>query len=256
MKPMIFFDIDGTLMDSASWSFPASVKPALLSLQKKGYKLGIATGRAKNSFLRTKAQDLIKWDLIIVANGMGIYDGNMNPLFEASFDHQSVRECVETASKLGFVVLIKSQPRFITGPNNPYVQEVHDYFNNVVPPVGKYIDQEVEGMIIYAPHGYDYAPFKQIRGLHVMPCALCYAEVSVEGISKATSIQRGLKMLGAKEYIAFGDSPNDLEMLKGSSLSVVMGGSCKEVCEAADFITKPVLEDGIEYACRQLKLID
>ena len=44
MKPMIFFDVDGTLMDNHDYQVTPSTKKALQKLQENGYKIGIATG--------------------------------------------------------------------------------------------------------------------------------------------------------------------------------------------------------------------
>ncbi len=255
MLPMLFFDIDGTLLDPVSFTYPQSTIDTLKKLKKKGYRLGVATGRGRDSFLRTKVVDLVDWDAVIISNGQTIYDGKLNILYETALDPDAIRQCLDKANELGYVMLFKANPRFITGPCNAYVQEVHDYFHNIVPPVGTYTGQKVDALIIYAPKGYDYQPFKEIKGLNVMPCALSYAEVSPEGVSKASAIQRVLNNLKIDEYIAFGDSPNDNEMLEKASYSIAMGDSIQQVKDHADFVTKNLLDDGIEYACKQLKLI-
>ena len=47
MKPMIFFDVDGTLMDNHDYQVTPSTKKALQKLQENGYKIGIATGSTR-----------------------------------------------------------------------------------------------------------------------------------------------------------------------------------------------------------------
>lgn len=59
MKPMIFFDVDGTLMDNHDHQVSPSTINALQKLQANGYKIGIATGRAVNSLKRTGVVDII-----------------------------------------------------------------------------------------------------------------------------------------------------------------------------------------------------
>lgn len=254
MLPMLFFDVDDTLLDSKTFTFPNSTILALKKLKAAGYKMGIATGRGKDNFLKTKAKDLISWDIIIVNNGQTIYDGNMNVLFEASFTKESVQQCIDIANELGIVVLLKTNPRFITGEANEYVIEVHQHFNNVLPMVKHYEGEIPDAMILYAKSGYDYAPFKAIEGLNVIPCALSYAEVSIAGISKYTSILRALNMLGIKDYIAFGDSPNDIEMLEHATLSIALGNAHSSVKEKASYVTTSIEDDGIYNACINLNL--
>ena len=50
----IFFDIDGTLLDSATGKVPPSTLACLRALQRKGVRLWVATGRfpAMTTFLR------------------------------------------------------------------------------------------------------------------------------------------------------------------------------------------------------------
>lgn len=66
MKPMIFFDVDGTLMDNHDYQVTPSTKKALQKLQENGYKIGIATGRAVNSLKRTGVVILLMGSALFV----------------------------------------------------------------------------------------------------------------------------------------------------------------------------------------------
>ena len=72
MKPMIFFDVDGTLMDNHDYQVTPSTKKALQKLQENGYKIGIATGRAVNSLKRTGVVDIANWDGFVCNNGQAV----------------------------------------------------------------------------------------------------------------------------------------------------------------------------------------
>ena len=63
----IFFDIDGTLLDSATGKVPPSTLACLRALQRKGVRLWVATGRfpAMTTFLR----DIFPFDGVITLNG-------------------------------------------------------------------------------------------------------------------------------------------------------------------------------------------
>ena len=54
---------------------------------------------------------------------------------------------------------------------------------------------------------------------------------------------------------AFGDSTNDLPMLNYAAHSVAMGGSAQVVCDAVEFVTRSIYEDGLEYAMQYFGLI-
>ncbi len=54
---------------------------------------------------------------------------------------------------------------------------------------------------------------------------------------------------------AFGDGLNDLQMIEYVGTGVAMGNAVPELKEIADFVTKPVDEDGIAYAVKELGLL-
>ena len=58
------------------------------------------------------------------------------------------------------------------------------------------------------------------------------------------------------DTIAFGDGPNDLDMIAYAGVGVAMGNAREGLKKIADFVTKPVNEDGISYAMQKLGLID
>lgn len=58
-----------------------------------------------------------------------------------------------------------------------------------------------------------------------------------------------------EDTIAFGDSANDIGMLRAAGFGVAMGNSSEDVKLEADYVTTPVMEDGIWKACKHLELI-
>ena len=58
-----------------------------------------------------------------------------------------------------------------------------------------------------------------------------------------------------KDTYAFGDGLNDLQMIEFAGTGVAMGNAVPELKKIADFITKPVDEDGIQYAVEALGLL-
>ena len=57
------------------------------------------------------------------------------------------------------------------------------------------------------------------------------------------------------DTIAFGDGPNDFDMIKYAAIGVVMGNSSDDLKRRADFVTKDINDDGIAYALQKLGLI-
>ncbi len=254
-KPMLCFDIDGTLRDNVHHQVLPSTLKALHMLKENGYKLVISTGRGVDSLISTGIMDLLEWDGYVCNNGQIVLNSNRKELFHASLKHQSVLETLAIAKELNLAVVLKSQPRIITKEPDEYVLESQRFFKNVIPAQGEYTGQRVDAMIVYGPKDYDYEPFMHIDGVCTLPGESTYADLTVDGISKATGINILLDLHHLNEYIAFGDSLNDMEMFKHASYSVAMGQGNEQLKKVASFITKPIDQDGIYYACQQLNLI-
>ncbi|MDT8910273.1 HAD family hydrolase [Amycolatopsis sp. PS_44_ISF1] len=72
-------------------------------------------------------------------------------------------------------------------------------------------------------------------------------EVSAHGITKATGLADLAERFSvpAEDVIAFGDMPNDVEMLTWAGHGVAMADGHPAVLEAADEVTGPAGEDGV-----------
>ena len=84
-----------------------------------------------------------------------------------------------------------------------------------------------------------------------------FADIIPKTGGKAVGIEAMLNHLGLdfSQCAAFGDGGNDIEMLQAAGIGVAMGGSVKEVIQAADFTTRPLEEDGVEYALEKLGIL-
>lgn len=255
MKPLLCFDVDGTLRDNVHHQVCQSTQKALRLLKKKGYHMIISSGRGIDSLTKTGLMEMFEWDGFVCNNGQRVLDAKRNVIFHATMEPQAVLEVLEIAKSYDYAVTLKSKQRVITKEPDAYVLQTQQYFQNMIPPVGTYHGQEIEAMIIYGPMGYDYAPFQKVAGVQVLPGESTYADVTIAGLSKATGIQKLMHLLGNDEYIAFGDSLNDVDMFAHASQSVAMGQGNEKLKAMATFVTKPIDEDGIYHACVHLGLI-
>jgi hydroxymethylpyrimidine pyrophosphatase-like HAD family hydrolase len=72
-------------------------------------------------------------------------------------------------------------------------------------------------------------------------------EMSPPGVTKATGLAEVARRagVGAADVVAFGDMPNDLEMLRWAGHGVAMGNAHPALLEVADEVTAANGEDGL-----------
>ncbi|THF85275.1 HAD family phosphatase [Deinococcus sp. KSM4-11] len=86
-----------------------------------------------------------------------------------------------------------------------------------------------------------------LPGFAVTHSGAPFLEVLAEGVSKAWGLERLCAHLGVarSEVLAFGDAPNDAEMLAWAGRGVAMANADPEARDAADDVTTSNDEDGV-----------
>ena len=86
---------------------------------------------------------------------------------------------------------------------------------------------------------------------------MMYWEVTLAKYTKATGIQFLLDHLGMslEDSFAFGDSTNDLAMLKYAGTSIAMGNSMPEIFPFCTYRTTDTTDNGIWNAMKHFQLI-
>ena len=99
-----------------------------------------------------------------------------------------------------------------------------------------------------------YEEMKKDKKLQVLTMFGTTIEVTAAGVTKAAALDILCGKLGLEpgSYAAFGDSRNDLEMLKAAAYAVVMENGEQCVKDIADYIAPPVTEDGAAKAIYEL----
>lgn len=257
LPQMIFFDYDNTLVDSKTHVVTQTTIDALNALVKNGIRIAIASGRSYGLLKLTGACELAPWSGYVLNNGQLILNGEEKELQHRFLPHDSILKVIAIARDKGFNLYF-STPRgdFLLEEPNPYVFEAHNFFNEPIPPVGTFIDQPIDKILVYAHKGYDYGPFKAIEGLDTFPSVSTYADLASKGINKAASIKEFLSLNGLlDEYTAFGDSMNDMEMLLHAKISVAMGNGEPALKAAADYVADEVSNNGIPKMLKELGYI-
>ena len=257
LPQILFFDFDNTLVDNKTHKIPSSALCALKEVVANGYKIAIASGRSYPLLKLTGVCELVPWSGYCLNNGQVVMDGNEEFIHHHTLPQEKILESIDIAKKLGFNLFFSSLGNdFLLEEPNEYVYEAHNFFNEPIPPIGTYTNQAIDKILVYAPKGYDYAPFKAIDGLDTFISVSTYADLATKGISKHSAIQELCAALNLPtDYAAFGDSQNDIEMLKGSEISVAMGNADPMLKDIAMMITDDVDQDGIYNALLKLGYI-
>lgn len=74
-------------------------------------------------------------------------------------------------------------------------------------------------------------------------------------INKGTGLKKIAQMMGldVRDFVAFGDSPNDIEMLQVAGFGVAVGNAHPDLKRAAKMVTKGEHGTGVEEAVREMK---
>ena len=78
------------------------------------------------------------------------------------------------------------------------------------------------------------------------------ADVITKEVSKANGIQPLLDYYQKdwSDIVAFGDSMNDYEMIEKAGNGIAMGNAVDKLKEVADYVTRPIEEEGVSFALR------
>ena len=256
---VVFFDIDGTLVDDDTQIIPASAVRAVEALRDRGHIPVINTGRPFDHIdPRVRAMAFSGW---ICSCGMEVRLGDRMlyhamPSPEACLGvRDAVRECrmqvLYETDDGGLLLDGENSPR-----DNVQIQRLTD--------IGVYLAEigdrpRFQKFVTFdGEHGDRQTFLKRVEPwFTVVDRGRGMLEIMAKGCSKARGMERLLEDLGVprEDTLAIGDSTNDLPMFRAAAHTVCMGNGMTEAKNAAEYITGSVLEDGIEEALCHFGLI-
>lgn len=255
---MLVLDIDGTLTTSDKKISPATLE-ALLRVQKDGCHVVLASGRPTAGVLPfAKMLKLHEFgNYILTFNGAKILQMKTNSvIYDKTLPPDVIPVLYEEAiaSRVGLITY-EGNAAIASTPINHYIEyaarinkisvtQVPDFPSYVSFPVNKCLMSEEPEMLIPVEERLK----KRFQGL----LSICrsepfFLEIMPQGINKAASLQRLIKLLGLTqdEIICCGDGFNDISMIEFAGLGVAMGNAQEIVKKSADFVTGSNDEDGL-----------
>ncbi|MDI9461321.1 MAG: HAD-IIB family hydrolase [Clostridiales bacterium] len=265
MKKIVYFDIDGTLLDvTRNFNVSAKTQQSLRQLRADGNLTIINTGRS----LACIPQEILDLNFDGIIAGCGTYvEFHGQVLFNRILDSELVDRIIETFSREKTDLLLEG-PDFVYTLDTVFdpvvAREAIDLFN-IEGRRRRISETPVRinkiSYLIRDSHS-DRAIIEALQDqLHFIIYPTDIREGIPPGCNKKTGmillekwLQREIDFKFA-ETLAFGDSMNDMDMLKHATRAIAMGNSDSGIHHLADFVTLDVVNDGIEYALKHYNLI-
>ena len=254
---IIFFDIDGTLMDFGAKTLSPRTAEALRRLRAQGVRLCIATGRAP--FLLPELGG-VEFDAYLTFNGSLCHMGD-TVLFSHPLCPADVQRLVQNAAALGRPVIIATQERMAANGTD---QDLSDYCavaGKTVPLSAEFdalCRQKEVYQLMLGCRVRDYPAILQgVREAKITAWWDRAADVIPVQGGKGEGVKKLLEYYGIPpaHALAFGDGGNDLEMLRAVGTGVAMGNASPQLKAAADEVCGEAAADGIYHYCLSHRLI-
>ena len=259
---VVFFDIDGTVVDYETQIIPESTVEAIRLLRKNGHLPVVNTGRPIGHVdPRVRQLDFCGW---ICSCGMElILDGEM--IYQ---DYPSAEECrfvLEQSHRCRMAIQTEGSDSLLFDKDMPYnfqaLREVERLGSQGIRihPFQQEPDHRFIKFVTYDTPGCLREEFLKQVEPYFEPTirSNTMIEFVKKGHTKAEGMERFLKLLNIpkEETFAIGDSENDLPMFAMAGTTICMGDGVESVKEQVDYVTDTVLGDGIFNALRHFGLI-
>ncbi|RAV32422.1 HAD family hydrolase [Corynebacterium heidelbergense] len=267
---LVVSDVDGTLLNRHDRVTPR-IRAAVANMRHAGTVFTMATGRPARWILPVLDQLSVR-PLCVCANGAVVYDSAADKVVRAAALEPLVLDrVVEQVTRVGmriggvgFAVERVGRSAFDRADELFAVEQNYDHAwlseEHNVQPLDELIGEPAVKLLVRGGGLSSSELFDLIN-----PCIdpgiahVTYSwdgglvEIAAPGVSKRSALEWVAEQIGVdgEETVAFGDMPNDLEMLTWAGLGVAMGNAAEKVKRAADFITADNDSDGVAKVLEQ-----
>lgn len=256
-KSIISFDLDMTLLDHQDYRITESALEAVERLREH-HRIVIASGRDMDNYYSCQFRDELRPDGIIHMNGTKVTAGE-----ERIYDHFMKPELVEAL--LNFArengLSVGATIDGIDYYTSPDTVREHDRkrwsdMNRRFGDPQMLLERPVRTLAYIGGEEGVRLMEKKFPGVKFPMFA---GKVGADVVEQEASKAEGLKRLCSywripiENTAAFGDSMNDLEIVREAGIGIAMGNAVPELKAAADYVTDPIREDGVIRACRHFQ---
>lgn len=243
----IFFDIDGTYYDQVHYRIPEENIHAVNALQKAGYKVALASARP---FLTAKDLPILEgvsWDGIVSAGGQEVYNEQYHRLHINMFSKEATKKIFTIAAHYHFPIYAVGSHAYFT-EHGQYVDDFKKKFHLDCDVLHSYDDEAVLLITLLMGKDFHYEPyFSQLKNIRIQYTGGVNTDIFPKHCSKPSGIHKLMQYWGFPEtnYMAFGDSGSDVEMMQDAYFSVAMGNGNEACKRSANYVCGNSDESGI-----------
>jgi Cof subfamily protein (haloacid dehalogenase superfamily) len=256
MSKIVFFDIDGTLLDHDK-KLPDKTKQAIKELKKNGTFVAIATGRAPFMFEGLRKE--LEIDSFVSFNGSYVMFEN-EMIYKQPLHSGELEQLHMSAQLHGHPMLFMDEKTMKSSvSHHQYIEECMGSLKFPHPELDPsfYQNREIFQSLLFIEEKNESLYYGQSSQFEFIRWHRYSVDILPKGGSKAEGIKKMVDRLGfnLKDVFAFGDGLNDMQMIQAVGNGIAMGNALDELKAHAQFVTKDVDEDGIWYGLKELNLI-
>ena len=266
---LVAMDLDGTLTDDRKQITKETLE-CLKDVQSHGVRLVLASARPSPGLLaESRLLEMPEHEGILMSyNGGRIVEAKTgNVLYETSMNLEMARRVLRKLEEYPVTVILDDGRQFyVTDPagykveyecqNNHMtctkVENLADFIS--FPPVKFLMSVQPDNLKTVQEQIAHWLP----KELVIVQTADFYLEIIPAVINKGEGLRQICRITGipVSETVAFGDSENDIPLLRAAGIGVAMGNAAPEVKASADRVTGTNNEDGIAQMLKAIKQED
>lgn len=271
-RKIIFLDIDGTMTDFTG-HMPDSAAEALKKAKANGHELVICSGRTITQIYPWLSESGL-FAGIVCASGADVrYNGEI--VSSHFIDREHLKHIVSYMESTGAFYYLQCQSgvyateRVVSNAGQLFAgmpsdeKERERLFGKMTVTEDPASLTDVNKMAYYQADA-DIGTIRREAGdyFDVMEASFRLTEksdgeITIRGVDKAYGMREFLKAAGGsmEDTIAFGDGPNDYDMIEAAGTGVAMGNAVAGLKEEADMVTTDIGRDGLANAFEKLGLV-
>lgn len=257
LPALVASDLDGTLLRTDG-TVSDRTRDALAAATAAGSSVIAATGRPPR-WVEGLHLDLGVDALCVCMNGAMLLDLDTGDVLEhLPFDPGVAGTIAEEVREALPGVIFAGQlgPRFAREPS---WEAMYPHASDLVAPLDELVRETVTKLIVRHPDLPLPELAEAVREVagersQVTFSGMRIVELSAPGVHKAAGVASAARLLGRDEHdvLAFGDAPNDVEMLVAAAWGVAVANAHPDVLAAADERTLTNDDDGVAVVLERL----